>query len=273
MMFRRLSHLFAAFGLDLSKGLLAIRTLPSYLRKRAAFRRAMQSSSAVKDAFPMGKSYPCLGDDRRHSGTASGHYFHQDLLVARRVFQNHPARHIDVGSRVDGLVAHVAAFREIEVLDLRPQPAQVDNIVFHQVDLLGELPARWRECCDSVSCLHSLEHFGLGRYGDAIEPDGHLKGLHNLASLLTGGGTLYLSVPIGTQRIEFDAHRVFSMKYLLEMVDRDFELVSFAYVDDQGDLDTNVECDADGVRSNFDCHYGCGILELRKRSPANQAAS
>jgi hypothetical protein len=31
--------------------------------------------------------------------------------------------------------------------------------------------------CDSLSCLHALEHFGLGRYGDPIDPRGHEKGI------------------------------------------------------------------------------------------------
>jgi len=59
-------------------------------------------------------------DDRfDQSGTASGHYFHQDLLVASRIFINNPEKHVDIGSRIDGFVAHVASFREIEVFDIR----------------------------------------------------------------------------------------------------------------------------------------------------------
>jgi len=44
-------------------------------------------------------------------GDASGHYFHQDLIVARRIFERDPRKHVDVGSRIDGFVAHLAVFR------------------------------------------------------------------------------------------------------------------------------------------------------------------
>jgi hypothetical protein len=63
-----------------------------------------------------------LEDFADNAGVAKGHYFHQDLLVAKYIFEAKPERHIDVGSRVDGFVAHVASFREIEVLDVRPLP-------------------------------------------------------------------------------------------------------------------------------------------------------
>lgn len=66
------------------------------------------------------RTYPIYDDFKEQSGTATWHYFHQDLLVATFINKAKPARHIDVGSRMDGFVAHVASCREIEVLDVRP---------------------------------------------------------------------------------------------------------------------------------------------------------
>ena len=80
---------------------------------------------------------------------------------------------------------------------------------------MSEIPPGLAESTDSLSCLHALEHFGLGRYGDPVDYDGYLKGFDNLYRILKPGGRLYFSVPMGPQRIEFDAHRVFSMAYLL----------------------------------------------------------
>jgi len=54
-----------------------------------------------------------------NAGSASGHYFHQDLLVASFIFKKNPSRHIDIASRIDGFVAHVASFRKIDVMDVR----------------------------------------------------------------------------------------------------------------------------------------------------------
>ncbi len=130
---------------------------------------------------------------------------------------------------------------------------------------MAVLPSSLHEHCDSLSCLHALEHFGLGRYADPINPQGHVVGLTNLYKMLAPGGTLYLSFPIGPQRTEFNAQRVFSLKYALQFVGSLFVLTSFSYVDDDGDFHAGVELTASAVARNLDCRYGCGIFELRKR--------
>ena len=213
--------------------------------------------------FPIARINPYPNEKKQQSGTAKGHYFHQDLLVARRIFESSPERHVDIGSRVDGFVAHVAAFRTIEVLDIRPMDSNVRNILFKQADLMSP-PPEMASYTDSLSCLHAIEHFGLGRYGDPIDFEGHIKGLHSLHSILKPSGTLYLSCPIGPQRIEFNAHRVFDVKYLLSLFKDRFEVSNFSYVDDQGDLHENAEISETLLDTNFGCKYGCGIFELRK---------
>lgn len=212
----------------------------------------------------MGALHPCLEERFSDSGTARGHYFHQDLLVARRIHANKPRRHVDVGSRVDGFVAHVASFRQIEVMDIRVSPPSIPNVTFTQVDLMGILPQEFVGTCESLSCLHALEHFGLGRYGDRIDIEGHKVGLTNLFKLLTRGGKLYLSVPIGPQRVEFNAHRIFSVMYLLGVLETNYRIDAFSFVDDQGNLHENVATNTLDARDNFGCSYGCGIFELTK---------
>ena len=128
-------------------------------------------------------TYPITNDYDNSAGTASGHYFHQDLLVAQFIFEANPKTHIDIGSRIDGFVAHVAAFRTIKVFDIRMLPdCGHPNIEFHQEDLM--LWDVGNEITDSLSCLHTIEHFGLGRYGDSINPRGHIIGLENLVKML-----------------------------------------------------------------------------------------
>lgn len=237
-----------------------LKGLPFYLKDYYEIKR--QASHAERD-FPFGKFYPCLDGRSRESGTASGHYFHQDLLIANKIFKNNPAKHVDIGSRVDGLVAHVASFREIEVFDIRKLKSDIQNVRFNQVDLVDKF-LRLPDYCDSVSCLHALEHFGLGRYGDKVDYNGHLVGWENIYRLLKKNGKFYFSVPIGEQRIEFNAHRVFSLKYLLTLFDGKYKIDSFAYVNDNGHLLSNVELKQQPVQDNFSCHYGCGIFELSK---------
>ena len=205
--------------------------------------------------------YPIWSDYRKQAGSSSGDYFHQDLLVASFVYEHQPQKHFDVGSRIDGFVAHVAAFRKIHVLDIRPLSSLGHpNIEFIQTDLMsgdGLVPVT-----DSISCLHAIEHFGLGRYGDPVDPDGHQKGLSNLVTMLEVGGTLYISFPIGRQNeIHFNAHRVFHPQDILQWrASKHLELVRFDYIDDSGDLHRNVNL----LNQAVDVGLGCGIYTFKK---------
>jgi SAM-dependent methyltransferase len=237
-----------------------LRHAPSMLSE---LRQLKEQARTSTHTFPISRLNPYPHEKKQQSGTAKGHYFHQDLLAARRIFESKPEKHVDVGSRVDGFVAHVAAFRNIEVLDIRPMDSHVVNIQFKQADLMSP-PPEMSGYCDSLSCLHAIEHFGLGRYGDPIDFEGHIKGLHSLHTILKTGGTLYLSCPIGPQRIEFNAHRVFAVKYLLSLFEGRFKLRTFSYVDDRGDLHENAALTEEMLDANFGCQYGCGIFELIK---------
>jgi hypothetical protein len=204
--------------------------------------------------------WPILTERKSSSGDIQGHYFHQDLLVAQFVFEKSPLRHVDVGSRIDGFVAHCAAFREIEVLDIRDLPDSAhDNIRFKKQDLMGgaDLPL-----ADSVSCLHTLEHFGLGRYGDPINPNGHLVGFQNLLSMLKAEGILYISFPIGRKdAVHFNAHRIFHPKSILEWEGHEkLKLIRFDYVDDLGYLHK----EHDLMSLVPDVKYGCGIYTFQR---------
>jgi hypothetical protein len=200
------------FGLDPWRMLSSLRSLPSFVKDWQAFRRSFSGKML---------SVPCLHDRFKEGGTTKGEYFWQDLWVARQIHAAAPDKHVDIGSRVDGFVAHVASFREIEVLDVRPITGIIPGITFRQADLMDEtsLPegTSTRGYCDSLSCLHALEHFGLGRYGDPINPQGYRQGLENMAKLLSPGGLFYLSTPIGKERVEFNANWVFDPRTLLKI--------------------------------------------------------
>jgi SAM-dependent methyltransferase len=257
----RVNDTLVAFGVDLRKSVRSFKALPAYV---SALRRFKAQAMEPVAGFPVLDLRPRLGEAADESGFASGHYFHQDLLVAQRVWANGPGVHVDVGSRVDGFVAHVASFRCIEVFDIRPLSSTVRNVTFVQADLTTPVGVRLVEYCDSLSCLHALEHFGLGRYGDTVDYEGHLRGMENLTRILKAGGTLYLSVPIGPQRIEFNAHRVFSVQYVLDRMLRGYRLERFSFVDDSGDLHDDVIITDPDAHSSFGCQYGCGIFEMTK---------
>ena len=249
-----------AFGLDPLRFRSAIRNLPATVRD---FRSLSAQNAQSDEGWIIDFRNPCFHDRSDSGGTASGHYFHQDLLVARRIFERNPRRHIDIGSRVDGFVAHVAVFRPIEVFDIRPTSTAIPNIKFTQRDIT-KLDAELIECCDSLSSLHAIEHFGLGRYGDAIDIDGYKKGFQALTSMLQPGGMLYVSVPVGRERIEFNGHRVFSVGRVLELASPDHDLIAFSFVDDEGNLHEKAPL-PNAIATCDSLDYGCGIFEFKKR--------
>ena len=258
---RMIHALLVTFGLDVVKAFRAVRGLPYYIRN---FFRLKTQEKHTANVFPFGTPYPCLDDRFSQAGEVAKHYFHQDLLVAQRIFQNNPVTHVDVGSRIDGFVSHVASFRTIEVLDIRPIPHVSSNIKFIQCDLMEPLENTLLEYCDSVSCLHAMEHFGLGRYGDQVNYDGYLLGIENLDRMLKRDGKLYFSVPIGSQRIEFDAHRVFALSYVLEIFHEAYRIDHFSFVDDQDNLHQDINLTEKEIRNNCGCTFGCGIFEMTK---------
>lgn len=248
-------HFASECGFQPLRILLSLRSLPTYIYQFLKFYLLSKKSIS---ALPISTPFPCLIDKYEDAGRLNKHYFHQDLWAARKIYHNNPERHIDVGSRIDGFVAHVLTFRDIEILDVRPMTSKVSGMSFRQADVmqLDSIPAK---ICDSVSCLHALEHFGLGRYGDPIDPEGHIKGLKSLTKLLQTGGKLLLSVPIGLERVEFNGHRVFSSETILSLTKTEYELISFSYIDDQDNFYENI--DATKVK---DMLYGCGLFELKK---------
>ncbi|MCG9891508.1 MAG: DUF268 domain-containing protein [Thermosynechococcaceae cyanobacterium MS004] len=249
-----------AFGIQILKMKSAAQGIPFVIKD---YFQLKQQNKATATPWKLGFTMPCFHDKSDFGGVASGDYFHQDLLVAQKIFVAQPQKHVDVGSRIDGFVAHVAAFRPIEVFDIRPLNTSPKNILFKQANLM-ELPSDLLNYCDSLSCLHALEHFGLGRYGDPIDIDGYQKGFKNLYKMLKTGGRLYCSVPIGAQRIEFNAHRVFSIKTVLEMAGVGLTLIDFSYVDDSGALHESPLLTEEAMTSSFHLHYGCGIFEFQK---------
>ena len=249
---KKLFHLFYFLGVDLRK-ILALFTFPRYFFHVFLW---------IKNGGEISKIYPQLTDITTESGNAKGHYFHQDLLIAQRIYINKPKKHIDIGSRIDGFVAHVASFREIIVLDTRPLKIKSHkNIKFIKQNLLNNLQKNIT--ADSVSCLHALEHFGMGRYGDEINVDGHIIGLKHIHKILKKNGILYISIPISNKsRVEFNAHRIFSPDDFVSLLNIgvSYKLLRFDYVDDFGDLHLNKK-----IHSRLkNISYGCGILMLQK---------
>lgn len=244
-------------GFDLRHFLRSMRGLPRFVHDWRKFKNGYSGPLTLR---------PCLHDRYEEGGTTKSEYFWQDLLVARWIFEATPQRHVDIGSRVDGFVAHVASFRDIEVFDVRPISTQIPGVVFKQADLMccDSLPNSSSGYCDSLSCLHALEHFGLGRYGDPIDPVGHERGIANMASLLQSGGTFYLSTPIGRERVEFNAHRVFDPRSIIRLVESHGLALHQLTVIGGGDVVREMHATPETLRALAEETYNLGIFVFTK---------
>lgn len=242
-----------SIGIDL-KRIRNIKYIPRFLKDVWQFKK----SDGQIDGY-----FPCISDYHESAGDAKGHYFHQDIIVAQYIYNAKPNRHLDVGSRIAGFVAHVSVFREIEVVDVRDLSINGhSNIIFKKLDMCESVSDI--DKYDSVSCLHAIEHFGLGRYGDQIDPDGYKKGFENLIKILQPGGLLYISFPIAnSNRVDFNAHRVFKANDILKWTDdwESLRLVNFDYINDNDELIRNASINGNQL-SNI--NYGCGIYTIQK---------
>jgi hypothetical protein len=246
----------------------AIKNANLDLSRLINFKRIFRYEQERKQFMRMGgvidSENPILMDYSDQAGSGTGHYFHQDLLVASYIYKNKPIRHIDIASRIDGFVAHVASFRKIEIMDVRDLIMKShENIVFIKSDLMkhSEIDSN---ITDSISCLHAIEHFGLGRYGDRIDPHGHIKGIKNILRMLKSEGMLYISFPISDRnKTIFNAHRVFSPRDILGWCDEmnDLQIRKFDFVDDAGCLHTDLDLSTFTTNDVF----GCGIYSFQKK--------
>lgn len=238
-------------GISTPQLLTFIKYFPKYLRDLREYQ-----AISTKSSIPITRHIPILTDVDRDAGTATGHYFFQDLWAAKKIRDANPEKHFDIGSRLDGFISHLLVFRDVTMIDIRPLDSEVDGLNFIQGDAT-ELAFIKDGSVQSISSLHAAEHFGLGRYGDPIDPDGHKKFMSHLQRVLKRGGKLYFSVPVGQERVEFNAHRVLSPYTVLDQFD-ELELERIDGVIDGEFVESPSLEELDSRK------YACGLFEFTK---------
>lgn len=230
------------------RGVRSLYRFPQYLRDWIYFSRTSKMSVRVID------SYPCLADATA-STNFDAHYFFQGAWLARKLSQPHPKKHVDIGSDVK-VVGVISAFVDTMFVDYRPLEVSLKGMENRRGDLLH---LEFQEgTIDSLSCLHVIEHIGLGRYGDPIDPEGTVKAAAELSRVLAPRGSLFLSVPVGRERVCFNAHRVFSPDSVLKMF-TSLRLQDSALVDDEGRFHEHA-----APEKMAGCDYGCGMFHFVK---------
>ncbi len=204
--------------------------------------------------------YPCFGDDTTNTGF-DRHYVYHPAWAVRIIRDLRPERHVDISSTLH-FCSMLSAFVPVDFYDYRPADLHLSGLNCLRADLLA-LPFA-NNSVPSLSCMHTVEHIGLGRYGDPLDYDGDLKAVAELKRVTAVGGTLLFVTPTGKPRIAYNAHRIYAYDQVLTAF-AGFDLKQFALVPDKAE-DGGLITDA--TRRMADSQsYGCGCYWFVKRDP------
>lgn len=223
------------------------------------YNRFVASANTTTVRFPFhGKDiFPNLLDKTKTT-PFDPHYTYHPAWAARVIAKRQPQKHIDIASTLR-FATIVSAFVPTEFYDYRPAELRLSNLESKYGDLLN-LPFA-DNSVESLSCMHTIEHVGLGRYGDSIDYDGDIKAIAELKRVLAPNGTLIFVTPVGKPKIEFNAHRIYSYEQIMDYFS-DLKLVEFSLVPDHWQTKGLIE-NADPTLV-ADQDYGCGCFVFTK---------
>lgn len=199
--------------------------------------------------------YPILNESTPET-LFDAHYFYQQIWAYKKVIKSRIKTHTDFGSSYQ-LAGYLSTSIKTTFVDIRPIQAKLEHLNIVK-DSLTNLEKFKTNSIESASCLHVIEHIGLGRYGDPIDVEGPAKAAGELSRILKPGGTLYISCPIGKKRTCFNAHRVFHPNEIVNLFSK-FKLKSFSVVDD----DKNF-VETTSTTPYESSNYACGLFEFTK---------
>lgn len=246
---------------------LSWRIRPSALVRYAAFLRDWRRFRQAGGRAAALDFYPCLYD-RTSSTGIDAHYFHQAVWALRQIRESGAPVHVDIGSDVN-FVGMLTAVTHVLFVDIRPLFLRIPNYQGIGASITA-LPFASGSIA-SLSCLHVMEHIGLGRYGDPIDPRGPEKACLEIERVLQPGGHAYVSTLIGRPRVAYNAHRVFLPMEVLAMFDG-LEVEAMAMVDVTGRFLTGVDPSSADIReSEGGLDFGLGLFRLTKPPAAGWA--
>lgn len=196
--------------------------------------------------------------DKTTKTTFDRHYIYHPAWAARILRKTSPPFHVDISSSLT-FSSLVSAFLPVLFFDYRPADLRLSNLTSAGANLLA-LPFE-TQSISSLSCMHTIEHIGLGRYGDPLDPDGDLKAISELKRVLAPGGILLMVVPVGKPRLIFNAHRIYSCQQIIEYC-TGLELREFTLVPDDG-REGGLIAGATAEMADAQT-YGCGCFWFTK---------
>ncbi|WP_285059677.1 DUF268 domain-containing protein [Pedobacter ginsengisoli] len=220
--------------------------------------RELEKETKKRFALVERDFYPCLNDNTAETGF-DRHYIYHPAWAARILKMTNPAKHIDISSTLH-FCSILSAFIPVDFYDYRPANLHLDNFNSLAGDLMS-LPFA-PGSVESLSCMHTVEHVGLGRYGDPMDYDGDIKAIDELKRVLAPNGNLLFVVPLGAQGIIcFNAHRIYTKNQVLDLF-ADLELKEFALIpENEKDGGLIINPSEELLATQF---YGCGCFWFTK---------
>ena len=200
--------------------------------------------------------YPCLNDATSETDFDS-HYIYHPAWAARIIRDIAPKKHVDISSTLH-FCSVLSAFMPVEFYDYRPANLTLTNLYSGKADLTQLFFES--DSIESLSCMHTIEHVGLGRYGDPIEPDGDIRSINELKRVVAINGSLLFVVPVGKPKIMFNAHRIYSPELIVDLF-KGFTLQNFSLVLDNHDFVENADFALASEQK-----YGCGCFWFTKNA-------
>ncbi|OGF26988.1 hypothetical protein A2331_02725 [Candidatus Falkowbacteria bacterium RIFOXYB2_FULL_34_18] len=175
-------------------------------------------------------------------------YILQDSWCAKKIFENRPKHHYDIGSSVE-MVGIISQFVPTTMIDIRPIDLELNNLYFKKGNILN-LPFE-NNSLESISSICVIEHIGLGRYGDKLDPFGSEKAIKEIKRVLAPEGNLYISLPIDNEnKVYFNAHRAFTREYILKLF-QSLKLIEEKYLYKNGNKLINNYDQSEGFGTGF----------------------
>jgi hypothetical protein len=202
--------------------------------------------------------WPMLDDKGSSSQTGGGQYFYQDNWALNKIYRSKVEEHFDIGSRIDGFTSQCSVFTKVNFVDFRHIDYGIDNLKCIEGDILN-LPFETNSI-KSLSCLHVIEHIGLGRYGDPVNIDGSILSMKEIQRVLAKEGDLYVGIPIGKERVMFNAHRIFNPKTIITTF-CELQMIEFCAVDDNG-----IFIKRPNLNDFDNSFYALGLFHFKKLS-------
>jgi len=195
-------------------------------------------------------------DEKIPQTTIDKYYFYQDTWAARKIFEIHPSRLLDIGSTAL-LVGILSQFVSTISVDVRPLPVTIPGLECIS-GTITELPFESRSI-ELASAMCVIEHIGLGRYGDKVDALGSVKAISEISRVIAPGGSVLFSVPVShTNQVAFNAHRIFTKQSILNFF-KGFELQDELFLfPDPGD-----ESDINGLHEFQYCVWCAHLRKLK----------